>query len=172
MLLAIVLAIIEYFAISIFITIDPYAPKSSKRLRRFARMLLWLITDVVVFYLTRVNDDLIVLWLISCFFTIKYFLEMCNPYLGDMYFFTVFAVGVSYFVWSCWYAAHPIIVCSVILILACTAIATWKEDISCMIQRMDADIEEDIKMKESEKKKKRRKATSKFIWLMIKAWRI
>ena len=44
------LAMVEYFAISIFIPIDPYASKGNKRLKRFIRMVLWLLTDFIVYY--------------------------------------------------------------------------------------------------------------------------
>lgn len=41
-----------------------------------------------------------------------------------------------------------------------------------MIQRLDADIEEDIRIQESARKKKRKKSISKLVWFLIKAWRI
>ena len=79
------LAMVEYFAISIFIPIDPYASKGNKRLKRFIRMVLWLLTDFIVYYQIKKWDELVVYLMISTFFTVKYFLEIFNPYLGDIY---------------------------------------------------------------------------------------
>ena len=163
------LAMVEYFAISIFIPIDPYASKGNKRLKRFIRMVLWLLTDFIVYYQIKKWDELVVYLMISTFFTVKYFLEIFNPYLGDMYLLGVFSGGMSYYFW---YERHPVIACIIFIVLACGTLVTWKEDISFMIQRLDADIEEDIRIQESARKKKRKKSISKLVWFLIKAWRI
>lgn len=94
------LAMVEYFAISIFIPIDPYASKGNKRLKRFIRMVLWLLTDFIVYYQIKKWDELVVYLMISTFFTVKYFLEIFNPYLGDMYLLGVFSGGMSYYLCS------------------------------------------------------------------------
>ena len=166
------LAMVEYFAISIFIPIDPYASKGNKRLKRFIRMVLWLLTDFIVYYQIKKWDELVVYLMISTFFTVKYFLEIFNPYLGDMYLLGVFSGAVSYYLWTHWYERHPVIACIIFIVLACGTLVTWKEDISFMIQRLDADIEEDIRIQESARKKKRKKSISKLVWFLIKAWRI
>ena len=166
------LAMVEYFAISIFIPIDPYASKGNKRLKRFIRMVLWLLTDFIVYYQIKKWDELVVYLMISTFFTVKYFLEIFNPYLGDMYLLGVFSGGMSYCLWTHWYERHPVIACIIFIVLACGTLVTWKEDISFMIQRLDADIEEDIRIQESARKKKRKKSISKLVWFLIKAWRI
>ena len=166
------LAMVEYFAISIFIPIDPYASKGNKRLKRFIRMVLWLLTDFIVYYQIKKWDELVVYLMISTFFTVKYFLEIFNPYLGDMYLLGVFSGVMSYYLWTHWYERHPVIACIIFIVLACGTLVTWKEDISFMIQRLDADIEEDIRIQESARKKKRKKSISKLVWFLIKAWRI
>ena len=166
------LAMVEYFAISIFIPIDPYASKGNKRLKRFIRMVLWLLTDFIVYYQIKKWDELVVYLMISTFFTVKYLLEIFNPYLGDMYLLGVFSGGMSYYLWTHWYERHPVIACIIFIVLACGTLVTWKEDISFMIQRLDADIEEDIRIQESARKKKRKKSISKLVWFLIKAWRI
>ena len=89
------IAFIEYAAISIFITIDPYASKGNKRGKRLVKMLIWLITAVVVNYLMKENGDYKIYLMIACFFAIKHFLEIINPYLEHMFFTaTVYAVIV------------------------------------------------------------------------------
>ncbi len=84
----------------------------------------------------------------------------------------VFSGGMSYYLWTHWYERHPVIACIIFIVLACGTLVTWKEDISFMIQRLDADIEEDIRIQESARKKKRKKSISKLVWFLIKAWRI
>ena len=133
---------------------------------------LWLLTDFIVYYQIKKWDELVVYLMISTFFTVKYFLEIFNPYLGDMYLLGVFSGGLSYYLWTHWYERHPVIACIIFIVLACGTLVTWKEDISFMIQRLDADIEEDIRIQESARKKKRKKSISKLVWFLIKAWRI
>lgn len=79
---------------------------------------------------------------------------------------------VEYFAISIFIPRHPVIACIIFIVLACGTLVTWKEDISFMIQRLDADIEEDIRIQESARKKKRKKSISKLVWFLIKAWRI
>ena len=84
------LAMVEYFAISIFIPIDPYASKGNKRLKRFIRMVLWLLTDFIVYYQIKKWDELVVYLMISTFSThiwetcicLVFFQEVCHIICG------------------------------------------------------------------------------------------
>lgn len=166
------IAFIEYAAISIFITIDPYASKGNKRGKRLVKMLIWLITAVVVNYLMKENGDYKIYLMIACFFAIKHFLEIINPYLEHMFFTaTVYAV-IGYLLWCFWYEKHPIIVCGVILLLVCAALTAWKDWFVQMRQGLDADIESEEHYQEEMKKKKRKKALFKFARIAFKTWRM
>lgn len=165
-------AFIEYVVIGIFITIDPYASKRNKRVKRLIKMLLWVLTAVITSYLMKTNNDYVIYLFVSFFFIIKYLLEIINPYFGNMFIYAIMFSAIGYALWHFFYEGHPIIVCAVILFVFYGTISIMKDEYLLMKKGMDADIEYAKSEEEKEKKKKRKKSLIKFVRLAYKAWRL
>lgn len=161
-------AFIEYVVMGVFITIDPYASKSNKRIKRLIKMLLWVLTAVITSSLMQTNNDYVIYLLVSLFFIIKYLLEIINPYLGNMFIYAIMGSAIGYVLWYFFYEGHPIITCAVILFVLYGTISMMKDEYLLMKKGMDADIE----FAKSEEKKKRKKSLLKFVRLAYKARRL
>ena len=96
----IILAFVEYIVITFLITIDPYETKGKKRIKRFIKMMLWLITAGILYNTFEINQNIIFFLIIACFFCVKYLLDIINPYLGFLFYATTiyFIIGYLFYV--------------------------------------------------------------------------
>lgn len=145
-------AFIEYIVIGIFLPIDASKSKASRRLKRFIKLLLWVVTGIVVNYLMRENSEYAIYLMISVCFVINYFLEIINPYLGEMFTVTITSGLLGAGAYFFWFEQHPVIIGVVILFFVATIIFGWKEAVLNMRRGLDADVEREKEEEENRNK--------------------
>lgn len=174
MLRMLVLAVVEYIIIGCCVVIDPYEPKGKKRIKRFLKMLIWIMTAGMAYYFFGTDGEGKFFFFITCFMVVKYLLDIINPYLGLIFYLTLVYAIMGFILYGILYQQHLIIFGLGILILCLVTFSVWKEQLTLMIKGFDADIEYARSQEKwrIEKKRKRTKELFKCIWVIFKAWRL
>lgn len=143
-------AIIKYIVIGIFLPIDANKSKASRRLKRFIKLLLWVVSGIAVNYLMRGSSEYEIYLMVSVCFVINYFLEIINLYLGEMFIVTITAGLLGAGAYFFWFEQHPNIIGIVILYFVASMIFAWKESFLNMWWGLDADVEWEKDLKNAE----------------------
>lgn len=171
----IILTFVEYIVITFLITIDPYETKGKKRIKRFIKMMLWLITAGILYNTFEINQNIIFFLIIACFFCVKYLLDIINPYLGFLFYATTIYFIIGYLFYVFLYPKHKVVAGIGMLVLILVTISVWKEQLAFMLKGLDADIEaakEEEDKRENKKRKKRIKKFFKTTRFFLKRWKI
>lgn len=163
---------IQFFIFNCIIKINPYDTKTKKRIRRFIKAILWILSGFVSVFLISNQLYLYVFLGMCAVFAMKYLWDMINPYLGDAFFGMVFYGIISFLIISYTYRNHPNIAWIVFLVFVMFTILYWVDGIKNMRKYDDADIQKEKELEEKSAKSKRRKTIFKLARLAVKAWRL
>lgn len=167
MIAIIVVGIILYSLIETKFEIEPYEDKSSKRVKRMSKGLIYFLMSVAFFFLKDKYSNLNIPWIVTVVLWIGNWISAINHYLNYLCISLCVYGGIGYSLWYYFYDKHKVLVTIGLIFFGFTTVCTLMEVMSKIKHGCDRD-EDEAKEEEEKKQKRFNKMFLKIILKIIK----